>query len=151
MIKIIMLTEPTIEEFPTDTHAIEGEGVVFKVVVRGNPFPSLTWYFQDTPFESDYNMEIKPDCSLHITSAELKNTGIYKLIVKNSKGSVENEVKLTVTPEEEEVKVTESNEVYMKPIPVDNFGDYVVQCHSNSNEIFKLQYAVSSLCYIRAM
>ena len=136
--------EPTIIEFPTATHAIEGEGVVFKVVVRGNPFPSLTWYFQDTPLESDYNMEIKPDGSLHITSAELKNTGIYKFLAKNSKGSVEKEVKLTVACEEEEdLRSQEKNKIFMNPIPVENFGDYVVQCHSNSNEIFKLQYAVS--------
>ena len=117
--------------------------MVFKVVVRGNPFPSLTWYFQDTPLESDYNMEIKPDGSLNITSTELKNNGIYKLLAKNAIGSVEKEVKLTVAPEEEEVKPPQSDKIYMKPIPMDNFGDYVVQCHSNSNEIFKLQYAVS--------
>ena len=69
---------------------------------------------------------------------------MYRFVAENSKGSVEKEVRLTVTKEEEEEKkeVVETDKVYMNPIPVENFGDYVVQCHSNSNEIFKLQYAV---------
>ena len=140
------IVEPTIEEFPTDTYAIEGEGVIFKAIARGNPAPSLTWYHKDAPLASDYNLEISQDGNLLITSAELSNTGVYRLVAENSKGSVEREVRLTVAKEEEEEKkeVVETEKVYMNPIPVENFGDYVVQCHSNSNEIFKLQYVVGS-------
>ena len=32
-----------IDEFPSDTCAVEGEGVFFRVVVKGHPQPSLTW------------------------------------------------------------------------------------------------------------
>ena len=37
-----------IKEFPTDTTSIEGEGVFFKVAVRGYPQPSLTWYHENS-------------------------------------------------------------------------------------------------------
>ena len=133
--------EPEIEEFPTDTYANKGEDIIFQVITRGNPAPSLTWYHKDTPLSSDYNLEISQDGNLIITSAELSNDGVYRLVAENSKGSVEREVRLTVTKEEKK-EVVETEKVYMNPIPLENFGDYVVHGHSNSNEIFKQQYAV---------
>ena len=133
--------EPTIEEFPTDTHAIEGEGVVFNVVVRGNPQPSLTWYHHNTQLTPDYSLDLLQDGSLFITSSELRHSGVYKLSVKNSKGSVEREVKLTVNREEEE-ETGDKERVEMKPIPVAEFGDYVAQSHSHLDQDFKFQYSV---------
>jgi hypothetical protein len=75
--------------------------VVFKVVVRGNPQPSLTWYHQDIPLTPDYSLELKEDGSLFIPSSELRHSGVYKLSAENSSGSVEREVKLTVRQKEE--------------------------------------------------
>ena len=137
--------EPVIEEFPTDTTAIEGEGVFFKVVVRGYPQPSLTWYHEDTQLTSDYSLELTQDGSLSITSTEHKHSGVYKLLAKNSSGSVEREVRLTVRQEEEEAAPVARERVDVQPVSVAEFGDYVTHCHSNSDEIFKFQYMVSHL------
>ena len=137
------LSEPaSIEEFPSDTCAVEGEGVFFKVVVRGNPQPSLTWYHEDTQLMADYSMVIQQDGSLSITSSELKHSGVYRLSAKNSRGSEEREMRLTVTQEEEEPAVTAKERVEIQPVPVSAFGEYVAKNHACSDEIFKLQYNV---------
>ena len=55
---------------------------------------------------------------------------------------MEREVTLTVRQEEEEVANVDREGVEVRPVPVAEFGDYVADSHSNSNEIFKLQYSV---------
>ena len=132
-----------IQEFPTNTTAIEGEGVFFKVVARGYPQPSLTWYHEDTQLTPDYSLELTQDGSLSITSTELKHSGVYKLLAKNSSGSAEREVRLTVRQEEEEAAPVYRERVEIQPVPVAEFGDYVAHCHSDANKIFKLQYNVT--------
>ena len=114
----------------------------FKVVVRGYPQPSLTWYHEDTQLTSDYSLELTQDGSLSIVSTELKHSGVYKLLAKNSSGSVEREVRLTVRQEEEEATPVARERVDVQPVSVAEFGDYVAYCHSNSDEIFKYQYVV---------
>ena len=139
---LISDTEPEIEEFPTDTTAIEGEGVFFKVVVRGYPQPSLTWYHEDTLLTPDYSLELTQDGSVSITSTELKHSGVYKLLAKNSSGSAEREVRLTMRQEEEEAAPVDRERVEIQPVPVAELGDYVAYCHSDANKVFKLQYSV---------
>ena len=126
-----------------DTTAIEGEGVFFKVVVRGYPQPSLTWYHEDTQVIPDYSLELTQDGSLSITSTELKHSGVYKLLAKNSSGSAEREVRLTVRQEEEEAAPVDRERVEIQPVPVAEFGEYVAHCHSYANKVFKLQYSVT--------
>ena len=139
---IYIFLEPIIVEFPTDTHAIEGKGVVFNVVVRGNPQPSLTWYHHNTQLTPDYSLDLLQDGSLSITSSELRHSGVYKVLVENSKGSVEREVKLTVTSEEVKESSADNPRVVINPIPVAEFGNYVSRNHSHSNEQFIFQYTV---------
>ena len=139
------LSGPTIEEFPADTHAIEGEGIVFKVMVRGNPQPSLTWYHQDAQLTSDYSMELQEDGSLLIASTELKHSGVYRLSAKNSKGSVEREVTLTVRADGDEAADEVTDKVEVQPVSVAEFGDYVAQAHANSNRTLKQQYRVYTM------
>ena len=141
-LKVFCTIEPTIEEFPTDTDAIEGEGVIFKVRARGNPQPTLTWYHQGTQLTSDHSLELQQDGGLFIASSELRHNGVYKFLAKNSRGSVEREVILSVRQEEEEATTVDREGVEVRPVPVAEFGDYVAESHSNSNEIFKLQYSV---------
>ena len=138
-----------IEEFPTDTCATEGQGVFFKVVVRGYPQPLLTWYYEDTQLTSDYSLEAQESGSLSITSTELRHNGVYKLSANNCKGSAEREVRLTVTLEEKEAAVVDKERVAVQPVPVAEFGDYVAQNHSNQDEVFKLQYRVHNYVYIK--
>ncbi len=140
-------SEPaSINEFPSDTCAMEGERVFFKVMVRGNPHPSLTWYHDDTQLTPDYSMEIQRDGSLSITSSEHKHSGVYRLSAKNSRGSAEREVRLTVTQEKEEPAVKAKERVGIQPVHVAEFGEYIAKNHAHSDAIFKLQYEVNSSC-----
>ena len=114
----------------------------FKVVVRGNPQPSLTWYHEDSELLADYCTDIQQDGNLSITSAELKHSGVYRLLARNSRGRAEKEVRLTVTQEQEDHAVTPKERVEILPVPVAEFGEYVANNHAHSDEIFKLQYNV---------
>ena len=118
--------------------------MLFKVVVRGNPLPSLTWYHNNTQLTPDYCTEIQQDGSLSISSSQLKHSGVYRLLAKNSRGSAEREVRLTVTQEEEEPAVPAKERVETQPVPVAEFGEYVAKNHAHNDELFKLQYNVSN-------
>ena len=119
----------------------------YKVVVMGYPQPSLTWYHEDIQVTPDYSLELTQDGSLSITSTELKHSGVYKLLAKNSSGSTEREVRLTVRQEEEEAAPVDRERVEIQPVPVTEFGEYVAYSHLNLEQVFKLQYTVSTtLC-----
>ena len=131
-----------IEEFPTDTCAVEGEGVFFKVVVRGNPPPALSWYQDDILLKADYSMEIQQDGSLSITSSELRHSGVYRLLARNNRGTAQRVVRLTVTQEEDEPNAIAQERVKIPPVPVTGYGKYAVENHAHSDKMFRLQYNV---------
>ena len=124
---------------------MEGEGVVFKVVVRGNPQPSLTWYHNNTPLMPDYALDIQQDGSLSISSSELKHSGVYRLLARNCTAHAEKEVRLTVIQEEEEQRVTAQERVAIKPVPVLEFREYITKSHDQSDKIIRLQFNVCGL------
>ena len=129
-----------------DRVLVEGEGVSFKVAVRGDPEPTLTWYHEGNELISDYSLEIQPDGTLVIASAEFRHNGVYKLSARNSSGVAERELSLTVQQEgEERIAPSKENiEVDFTAVPVADFGDYVAQNHSQSDAGFRKLYAVSS-------
>ena len=135
--------EPTIDEFPEDTTAVEGEGVVFKVVVSGKPVPTITWFHDDTEISNNYSQEILDDGSLNLPSAEVKQTGVYRMVARNSVGSVEQQVKLTIQVDGEKTPDTDRRVMTFAPIPVAEFGEYVAQNHGNNNQGFRDQFNVS--------
>ena len=139
-------TELAIVEFPSDTTITEGEGVYFKVKVSGVPQPTVTWYHNGEPVKADYAREIESDGSLAIPSTELKHSGVYKAVVANQHGSEEREVKLTVKEEGgSSIAVAFEEMVSTRPIPIPEFGNYVAQLHTNSNQPFKDLYQVCTL------
>ena len=139
-----MFAEPAITEFPSDTTIAEGEGVYFKVKVRGEPQPIVMWYYDGEPVRADYAHEIETDGSLAIPSTELKHSGVYKAVVVNQHGSEEREVKLTVNGEGSTSMdaITSCCIVSSRPIPIPEFGQYVAELHANSNQGFKDLYQV---------
>ena len=139
-------TGPKIENFPMDRILVEGEGVSFKPVVWGDPEPILTWYHGGNELISDYSLEIQPDGTLVIASAELRHNGVYKLSARNSNGTAKRELSLTVQQEGEEIHAhsKEYIEVDFTAVPVADFGDYVAKNHSQSDAGFRKLYEVSS-------
>ena len=129
-----------------DRVLVEGEGVSFKVAVKGDPEPKLTWYHEGNELIYDYSLEIQPDGTLVIASAELRHNGVYKLSARNSNGTAERELSLTVQQEGDEINAPskESIEVDFTAVPVADFGDYVAQNHSQSDAGFRKLYEVNS-------
>ena len=130
--------EPTIIEFPSDTNISEGEGVYFKIKVSGEPQPTVTWYHDGEPIRADYGREIEVDGSLAIPSAELKHSGVYKAVATNQHGSEEREIKLMVNEEGgASTAIAVDDIVSSRPIPIPEFGKYVAELHTKSNQPFK--------------
>ena len=115
----------------------------FKVVVSGKPEPTLTWYHNKKELTPNYSQEIEKDGSLSIPSTELKHGGIYRLVARNSVGSAEREVKLSVVMEGEKALEVERRSMDFIPIPVKDFGKYVAKNHDKNNQGFKEQFQVS--------
>ena len=72
-------SEPSIVEFPSDTHVTEGEEVYLRVKVGGHPPPSLTWYHDGRKVTADYATELDQDGGLSFPSVETKHAGEYRL------------------------------------------------------------------------
>ena len=133
--------------FPKDKQALEGEKVTFYVKVTGIPQPILKWYHNEEDIVADHSKELAADGSLTFPSAELKNSGVYRLVATNTAGSVEKRVILLVQQEgcKGAAACTSKKETSFPPIPVDDFGDYVSQCHASDNEDFRKQFTVGSV------
>ena len=120
---------PKIIQFPEDTYVEDGEGVLFQVEVSGAPQPELVWYHDGVRVVSDYSMELAEDGSLTMPSAELKHSGMYKLVASNPAGSIEGEVRLVV---EEEGRKRPAPERELAPVPVNKLGSHVEKNHSRA-------------------
>ena len=139
-------TVPVIVQFPEDTYIQEGEGVLFQVKVTGVPHPNLTWYHNGVEVKEDYSRDLSEDGSLIMPSAESKHSGVYKLVVHNTAGRVEREVRLTVEEE------NQSKPVISRPAPVastailvSQFGNHVEKNHRRNNQSFKEEFQVDIL------
>ena len=115
----------------------------FRIKVSGEPQPTVTWYHDGEPVRADYAREIESDGSLTIPSTELKHSGVYKAVAVNIHGSEEREIKLMVNEETgASTAIAVGEVVFSRPIPIPEFGKYVAELHSNSNQPFKDLYQV---------
>ena len=135
-----MNSAPDIVKFPDETHVEEGEAVLFKVEVTGNPQPKLTWYHDGEEVVADYSKELSEDGTLSIPSAEDKHTGVYRLVAQNSAGKKEMEVKLFVKMDGGEQP--SATTVHHEAILVAMFGNHVKQYHERNNQAFRDEYDV---------
>ena len=117
--------------------------MLFGVKVTGVPHPNLTWYHNGVEVKEDYSRDLSEDGSLIMPSAESKHSGVYKLVVHNTAGRVEREVRLTVEEENQSRPVLVRSPVPMAAIPVSQFGNHVENYHKRSNQGFKEKYQVA--------
>ena len=140
---MFLSSAPVIVEFPEDSYAQEGEGVMFRVRVTGSPQPKLTWYHDGVEVKADYSKELAEDGSLTMPSAETKHGGVYQLVAVNPAGRVEREVKLTVAVEGQSRPASERPAMALAAIPVSQLGNRVEKNHSRSNKGFNDEYQVT--------
>ena len=138
-----------ITEFPEETHAVEGEGVLFQVKVTGSPQPKLAWYHNGEEVVADYSRELAEDGTLTLPSAEARHSGTYRLVAQNPAGRREREVRLFV---EAAKQTTSVQEVRFSAVPVAMFGNHVKKSHSKNNRGFGKEFQASAcnkvfICY----
>ena len=135
-------------QFPEDTHAVEGEGVMFQVKVTGTPMPKLTWYHNEEVVLADYSRELEDNSTLTLPSAETKHSGVYKLVAENHVGRKEKEVQLFVKEENAQDEVaSDKPATRFSGIAVSFFGSHVERNHSKNNQGFINEYEVMcSVC-----
>ena len=135
-------------QFPEDTHAVEGEGVMFQVKVTGTPMPKLTWYHNEDMVLADYSRELEDDSTLTLPSAETKHSGMYKLVAENHVGRKEKEVWLYVKEENAQDEVAPAKPATkFNGIAVSSYGSHVERNHSKNNQGFINEYEVMcSVC-----
>ena len=134
---------PDIVEFPEETHAVEGESVLFQVEVTGSPTPKLTWYHNGEEVFADYSTELAEDGTLTLPSVEVRQGGIYKLVAQNSAGKREMEIMLHVETEyTQQEQATTKPAVKFSAIAVAFFGNHVEKNHCGNNRIFRDEYEV---------
>ena len=92
---------PAIVEFPEDTVVMEGKEVEFHVKVTGTPHLRLKWYHEEEMITADYSIELAENGTLTLPSAEIRHSGVYKLVAENKVGRVERQVQLHVMVYEE--------------------------------------------------
>ena len=130
-------------QFPEDTHAVEGEGVMFQVKVTGTPMPTLTWYHNEEVVLADYSRELEDDGTLTLPSAETKHSGVYKLVAENPAGRKEKEVRLYVKEENAQDEVAPAKPATkFNAIAVSSYGSHVERNHSKNNQGFINEYEV---------
>lgn len=131
-----------IEQFPDDTYAIEGESLVLPVSVNGFPKPITTWLFEGVEVTNENCIEIQKDSSLYIPVVQLRHTGHYRLVAKNSLGNAERSFNVLVKLRELRRILTTHTGLVIKPVPLEQFGAYVAENHAQDNKGFRNQYSV---------
>ena len=91
---------PDFVEVPHDLKVTEGDKVVFKVRVIGQPTPEVTWYLDDEPIQPDERISVESEGDhqhqLVISLADLDDEGVYKCVAKSEAGKAICEVELLV-------------------------------------------------------
>lgn len=90
---------PDFIEVPQDMKVTEGDKVVLKVRVIGQPSPEVTWFIDDETIESEEGISLQSDGDKHqlvIDRAHLEDEGVYKCVAKNEAGKAVCEVELLV-------------------------------------------------------
>ncbi len=111
--------------------------------MSGVPSPTLTWKSGEKELFSNYSMTVGNDGTLTFPNAEIDQSGVYVLEARNSVGKMERKVRLDVQKECEETMDVDSQTECIRVIPVDQFGEYVAENHSNNNIKYSVQYEVS--------
>ena len=110
-------TKPHIERFPDSQTAVEGKTVSFLVLVTGVPAPNITWYHDNSRIKNDYAHEVATDGSLTIYTAEMKHSGLYRMVAANSIGSKVQTLKFSVVRDDVQVTAPPLQPVEPPPRP----------------------------------
>lgn len=137
--------EPTLNGYKNIVYTDEGEEITLQVDFRGNPHPTITWFFDGIRLDEDKNegREVTEEGFLHISKVQRNHAGTYDFIVSNNSGSVEGCTKLIVYLKDKAFeKRNGSSKVNSNPVKQEEFGEHVAQYHKNSDCGFANEFEV---------
>ena len=85
------------------------KNIELKAKVKGDPNPDVTWYFNETEITPTFKNKIThtgEECTLVISGATTKMTGVYKIVAYNTFGHCEYSAQINVTEKMEPPKFT---------------------------------------------
>lgn len=131
-----------------DVHAIEGQEVVLRVPITGNPTPKVTWSHnkKDITAESRGNgiVYLEEEGVIIFPHVEMRHRGSYDFCAKNSRGTEDGSISLLVYPDTDlSVIPAQEQSLSTMPIPTAEFGGYVASLHLANNKKFREQFRVS--------
>lgn len=139
------VVEPTLTNYNNIVYIDEGEEITIQVGFKGNPHPTITWFFDGMRLDEDKNegREVNEEGSLHIAKVQRNHAGTYDFIVSNTSGSVEGCTKLIVYLKDRSME-RRSGPVKMSSNPVrqEGFGERVAKYHQNSDAGFSEEFEV---------
>lgn len=138
MLFFYVAVEPTLTSYKNFVYIDEGEEVTFQVDFKGNPHPTITWFFDGLRLdEENEGREVTEDGSLHLSKVERSHAGTYDFIVSNTSGSVEGCTKLIVYLKDKKFERRSGPaKICSLPVKQEEFGSYVAKCHKNSDSGF---------------
>ncbi|XP_066957162.1 uncharacterized protein [Macrobrachium rosenbergii] len=93
---------PRFSELMTDSHVTEGQTVILKATVTGEPKPTIAWFREGLPLIPDNELQIHEDADGHVTaeirSATLDHTGQYEIVASNCAGTAKCVAYLSIEP-----------------------------------------------------
>ena len=137
--------EPALTTYKNIVYADEGEEVTLQVEFRGNPHPTITWFFDGIRLDEDKNegREVTDEGFLHISKVQRNHAGTYDFIVSNPSGSVEGCTKLIVYLKDRAFESRSGpSKMSSNPVKQDEFGQHVANYHKNSDNGFSNEFEV---------
>jgi hypothetical protein len=95
-------TPPMFLAEPTDRCCLKEREARFECIVKGNPRPNVSWFFEESEITNKENSRLEIDklkdkYSLTIPRVLLSSVGSYRVRAVNEYGSIEKTIKLTIS------------------------------------------------------
>lgn len=138
--------EPALIAYKNLVYSDEGGEATIDVDFNGNPYPSITWFFNGMRLDEEKSdgREVTEEGSLYISKVQRSHAGTYDFIISNASGSVEGCTKLIVYLKERSMERSSHGptKITTNPVRQDQFGEHVAKYHKNNDSGFSEEFEV---------
>ena len=132
-----------------DINAKEGDEVVITLDIMGQPYPAITWFYNNKIIADDEHYELQEENELLIHNVRGYHSGVYQYSATNALGTIEGQIRVFVVKEDTTLDVslhshTQDNE-NVNPILVSEWADHVEQLGNLDGCGFKKEFQVNSV------
>lgn len=130
-----------------DINAKEGDEVVITLDITGQPYPAITWFYNNKIIADDEYYELQEENELLIHNVRGYHSGVYQYSATNALGTIEGQVRVFVVKEETTLDVSLHNHTQhnenINPILVSEWGEHVEQLGNIDGCGFKKEFQVN--------